>query len=321
MKIVILDGFTANPGDLSWERIEALGELTNYDRTEPTAEEILARARGAQVVMTNKVPLDAEILEELSDNLKYVGILATGYNVVDVEAARRLGVVVTNVPGYSTMSVVQHTLALLLEVTNAVGEHSAGVYHGEWEKSVDFSYTKGTLIELAGKTLGLVGFGDIGKAVARVAGALGMEVLAYRGENKSPYTTDLATWASLDELLERSDVISLHCPLTPETKGMINEETIGKMKKTAIFINTARGGCVDESALASALNNGDIAAAAIDVVEEEPIRGDNPLLKAKNCIITPHIAWAPKEARKRLLDIVADNLESYLEGKPKNVVS
>ena len=309
MKIVILDGYTLNPGDLSWQGLEKHGQLKVYDRTSYNKEDkdlIIERGKDADVIFTNKTPLTREILNSMP-NLKYIGILATGYDVVDVEAARDKGIIVTNIPSYGTTAVAQMTLALILELTNHVGQHSAAVFNGEWESNPDWCFWKYPMMELAGKTLGIIGYGRIGQEVGKIAKAFNMEVLAYGR------TID-------DKVYKESDFISLHCPLTEDNKEMINKETLSKMKKSAFLINTSRGGLVNEEDLASALNNRTIAGAGLDVVSKEPISPDNPLLKAKNCIITPHISWAPIESRKRLLDMAIDNLDSFLKGNPINEI-
>lgn len=312
MKIVVLDGYTENPGDLSWSGLERLGDLTVYDYTPP--ERIDERMAGAQAVYTNKTPLSREAIERAS-KLRFIGVLATGYNVVDVSAAKERGIPVCNVPTYGTAAVAQFVFALLLEVCHHVGHHNGQVQKGRWSGSRDFCFWDYPLIELAGKTLGIIGYGRIGKAVAQIAGAFGMRVLAHDTFEKGPGIVPLR------ELLEGSDVISLHCPLFPETKGMINRETIAMMKDGAILINTSRGPLVNEPDLREALLSGKVAAAAVDVVSTEPIARDNPLLGLDNCIITPHIAWAPRESRQRLMDIAVDNLRAFLEGKPQNVVN
>lgn len=318
MKIVILDGYTLNPGDLTWERIQTLGELTVYDRT--PHEQIVDRALGAEIIFTNKTPLNAATLKQLP-GLKYIGVLATGYNVVDTETAKKLGITVTNIPTYGTAAVAQFTLALLLEMCHHVWAHSEAVKQGAWSNSPDFCFWNYPLIELAGKTMGIIGFGRIGQAVAEVVQGLGMKVLAYDNKpNKSLENPNLK-YAELDELLAQSDVISLHCPLFENNKGMINEKTITQMKDGVMIINTSRGPLIDEAALTVALNSGKVSGAAVDVLSIEPPKPDNPLLTAKNCIITPHIAWAPKESRCRLMNIAADNLEQFLANNPINVVN
>jgi len=318
MKIVVLDGYTLNPGDLSWGELERLGELTVYDRT--PEDKVLERIGDAEIVYTNKTPLTRETFYK-APNIKWVGVLATGYNVVDVDAAREKGIPVTNVPDYSTDAVAQMVFALLLEICHHVWDHSEAVKKGEWTRSKDFCFWKYPLIELAGKTMGIIGYGRIGRATARIAQAMGMKVLAYTRTVDKALESDTMRFVSLDELLRESDVISLHCPLFESTKGMINKETIGKMKDGVIIINTSRGPLVVEEDLAEALNSGKVYAAAVDVVSTEPISEDNPLLKARNIIITPHIAWAPKEARQRLMDIAVENLKAFLRGEPVNVVN
>ena len=317
MKIVILDGYTENPGDLSWEGFERLGTLTVYDRTEPS--EIVSRIGDAEAVIINKCPITAETMDACPE-LRYVGVLATGYNVVDVTAAKERHIAVTNIPTYGTTAVAQMVFAHLLAICQHVEAHSQAVHQGEWNTNPDWCFWNYPLVELAGKTMGIVGFGRIGQTVAGIARALGMNVLAFdRHENETGRA--LAQYVSLEELLRRSDVISMHCPLFPETERMINRETIAQMKDGVYFINTSRGQLVDEQALADALNSGKVAHAGLDVVYTEPIRTDNPLLKAKNCFITPHIAWAPKESRKRLMDIAVDNLAQFAAGTPVNVVN
>jgi len=318
MKIVILDGYTLNPGDLSWEELEKLGELTVYDRT--PEDKILERIGNAEIIYTNKIPLNREILYKAS-NIKWIGVLATGYDVVDVEAAKERGIPVTNVPNYGTTSVSQMVFALLLEICHHVWEHSEAVKRGEWTNNTDWCFWKYPLIELAGKTIGIIGYGRIGQATGKIAQAMGMKVLAYDQYVNRELESETMKYASLDELFRESDVISLHCPLSESTRGIINKETIAKMKGGVIIINTARGSLVIEQDLADALNSGKVYAAGIDVVSIEPIKMDNPLLKAKNVILTPHIAWAPKESRQRLMDIAINNLKSFLSGKLVNVVN
>ena len=318
MKIVVLDGFTLNPGDLNWKGLEALGELTVYDRT--PAEQISERIGDAEIIFTNKTPLSRETFIK-HPNIKYVGVLATGYNVVDTQAAKESGVIVTNIPTYGTTAVAQFTFALLLEICHHVWEHSESVKKGEWTKCPDFCFWNYPLMELAGKTMGIIGFGRIGRSVAAIAQAMGMKVLAYDSYKDASAENENIRYAEFDELLAKSDIISLHCPLFDSTKGIINKENIEKMKDGVILINTSRGPLIVEEDLASALNSGKVAAAAVDVVSTEPIREDNPLLKAKNCIITPHIAWAPKESRERLMNIAVDNLASFLKGKVINAVN
>lgn len=313
MKIVILDGYASNPGDLSWKELEQYGELTVYDRTAP--EDVAVRIEGAQIVLLNKTPLTAQVIENAKD-LKMVGVLATGFNIVDIEAAKRCGVTVCNVPGYSTNAVVQMTLALLLECTQQVGLHNNSVQSGQWQHNKDFCFWNVPLIELAGKTIGIIGCGAIGSAVAKAAEALGMRVLLTA---RTPRDTE--NYVNLETLLARSDVVSLHCPQTAENLHMINADTLAMMKDGAILINTARGGLVDEQAIKEALECGKLAYFAADVVSKEPIAADNPLLTAKNCILTPHIAWAPKETRERLHHITAENIRAFLAGTPQNVVN
>ena len=312
MKIVVLDGYAANPGDLSWAALEALGELTVYDRTAPEA--VVERIGDAEMALTNKTELGRAQLAA-APKLKYLGVLATGYNVVDVAAARELGITVTNVPAYSTDSVAQLTIALLLEICHHAGEHNRAVQAGRWTNSPDYCFWDTPLIELAGKTMGIIGYGRIGRRVAELARCLGMKVVAWTRTPRDPECV------SLDELLRVSDVISLHCPLFPETRGLINRETIAKMKDGAILLNTSRGPLIDDRALSEALKSGKLYAAGADVAAVEPIAADNPLLGLPNMILTPHIAWATLEARTRLLDIAAKNAQAFLWGEPVNVVS
>lgn len=319
MNIVVLDGYTENPGDLSWEGFKALGEITVYDRTTDSSM-IVERMKAAEIVYTNKTPISKENIEACP-KLKYIGVLATGYNVVDVEAAQKAGVVVSNIPTYGTNAVAQYTIALLLELCHHVGEHSACVKRGEWASNPDWCFWKYPLIELAGKTIGIIGFGRIGQSTAKIAQALGMKVLAYDSYKNRSLENENCKYVSLDELYAASDVISLHCPLFPETKGIINKESIAKMKNGVMILNASRGPLIIEEDLKDALNSGKVAGAALDVVSSEPIRADNPLLSAKNCIITPHIAWAAKESRQRLMNIAINNLKAFIEGKPENVVS
>ncbi len=318
MKIVVLDGYVLNPGDLSWAGIEAFGELTVYDRTLP--EQAIERIGDAEAIFTNKTILTNEILQACP-NLKFVGVLATGYNVLDVAFARKQGITVCNVPAYSTMSVAQFTLGLLLEICHNIGSHSIGVMAGEWTRSKDFSYWNSPLIELDGKTFGIIGFGKIGKAVARIVQTLGMKVLVHSRYPNRDLESETFKFVSLDALFADADVISLHCPLSERTQGIINKNNIAKMKDGVIILNTGRGPLIVEQDLAAALNCGKVYGAGVDVVSAEPIRADNPLLKAKNCIITPHIAWAPKAARIRLMKITTDNLASFIAKKPINVVN
>ena len=319
MKIVILDGYTENPGDLSWAQLEALGELTVYDRTPYETAEIIRRIGNAEIVVTNKVPLTREVLEACP-NIRFIAVLATGYNVVDTACARERGIPVSNVPAYGTAAVGQFAIALLLEICSHVAHHSEAVHAGRWESAPDWTFWDYPLIELAGKTMGIVGFGRIGQTTGRIAKALGMNVLA-AGSRETEAGREIARYVDRSELFASSDVICLHCPLFPETAGMINRDTIAQMKDGVILINNSRGGLVVEQDLADALNSGKVLAAGLDVVSTEPIRADNPLLKAKNCFITPHISWAPKEARQRILDCTADNLRAFLDGKPIHVVN
>jgi glycerate dehydrogenase len=318
MKIVVLDGYTLNPGDLSWDNLKVIGEVVIYDRT-PTGE-ILERSKNAEILFTNKTPLKEEILNALP-SLKYIGVLATGYNVVDIEAAKRRGIVVTNVPAYSTFSVAQLTFALLLELCLHVQRQSDSVLSGKWASSVDFTYRDFPLIELAGKTIGIIGFGNIGQSVANIAASFGMNVISFsRRQTDQSHRTNF-NWVTIDELFETADVVSVHCPLVPETKGLVNIGYLKKMKKSAFLLNTSRGPIVIEEDLAYALNNDLISGAGVDVLSVESPSADNHLLKAKNCIITPHIAWATREARIRLLDIAVNNLAHFLGNTPVNVVS
>ncbi|MDD6727835.1 MAG: D-2-hydroxyacid dehydrogenase [Eubacteriales bacterium] len=319
MKIVNLDGCTTNPGDLSWEGIEKLGDYTVYDRTSP--DKIIERAKGANALIVNKTVITREILEQLKPELEYIGLQSTGYNVVDCSAAKELGIVVSNIPSYSTNAVAQLVFAFILQITNQVSVHSESVKNGDWCKCPDFCYWVTPLTELSGKTIGIIGFGSIGRKVAEIAEAFNMNVLAYAPRPKDKGDLKTLEFVDIDTLLRNSDIITCHCPLTPETTGMINAENISKMKNSAIFINTSRGPVVDEQALADALNDGRIAAAGLDVLETEPAKENNPLLTAKNCYITPHIAWAGKETRARLLSILEDNLKAYISGKPQNVVN
>lgn len=318
MKIVVLDGYTLNPGDITWEGLEALGDVTVYDRTKP--EDIVTRIKDAEVVYTNKTPLTRATLEACG-NLRFIGVLATGYNIVDTEAAKEKEITVANIPTYGTAAVSQFAIALLLELCHHVGEHSDAVKKGEWTNNPDWCFWKYPLVELAGKTMGIIGFGRIGQDTGKIAQALGMQVLAYDEYPRPELETDTCHYADLDTLLAKSDVISLHCPLFPSTEGIINKETIAKMKQGVMIINDSRGPLIVEEDLRDALNSGKVAGAAVDVVSTEPIQMDNPLLQAKNVIITPHIAWAPKESRQRLMDIAVNNLKCYLEGKPQNIVN
>lgn len=323
MKIVVLDGYTLNPGDITWESLEKFGEVTVYDRTAYNLDGIdliVERAKDAEVIFTNKTPLSREVLDKLP-NLKFIGVLATGYNVVDVKAAKEKRIVVTNIPTYGTDSVGQMAIALLLEMCHHVGAHSDSVYRGEWANNIDWCYWNYPLIELAGKTMGILGYGRIGQSTGRIAQALGMKVLAFDEYPNKALESDTMRFVDLDTLLENSDVISLHCPLFESTQGIINKDTIAKMKDGVMIVNNSRGPLIVEEDLAEALNSGKVGGAALDVVSTEPIKEDNPLLKAKNCLITPHISWAPKEARQRLMDIAVDNLKKFIEGSPVNAVN
>lgn len=317
MNIVVLDGYTLNPGDLNWAALEALGATQVFDRTPPA--EVATRAADAEIALTNKTVLSAEAIARLP-KLRYIGVLATGYNVVDLAAARARGIVVTNVPGYSTASVVQLTFALLLELTHHVGAHADGVRAGRWSQSVDFCYWDNPLVELAGLTLGLVGFGNVGRGVARVGSAFGMRVLAHtRTVPKSG--VEGVTFTDLETMFRQSDVVSLHCPLTEATRHLVNRERLAWMKPTAFLINTGRGPLVDEAALADALNNGRLGGVGLDVLSTEPPAAANPLLAAKHCVITPHFGWATRAARERLMQTAVENVRAFLAGQPKNVVS
>lgn len=320
MKIVVLDGHALNPGDLTWAGFEKFGEVTVYDRTSYTdKKEIVERIGQAEVVLTNKIPIDEEILAQ-TPQVNYIGVTATGFNIIELAATKKHGVTVTNIPAYGTDAVAQFTFALLLELTSQVGLHSASVHEGDWQTSPDFTYWKTPLMELAGKTIGLIGYGAIAQAVAEIAHAFKLNVIYYNHRAKTPQ----AKWAkqvTLAELYAQADIVSLHVPQTKETTGMIDEAAIVQMKAGVLLLNTARGGLLNEAAVAQALNTGKIAGAGLDVVAKEPIAADNPLLTAKNCFLTPHIAWAPVETRSRLLQIAVDNLASYLQGETKNVVS
>lgn len=318
MKIVVLDGYALNPGDISWEALERLGEVTLYDRTPPHL--VLERAQGAEVLLTNKTLLMADTLAQLP-HLKYIGVLATGYNVVDLPKAKELGITVTNVPAYSTESVAEMTFALLLEFCFHPQGHSDAVRDGAWANAKDFCFWNHPLTELYGKTLGIVGFGNIGRRVAEIALAFGMKVVAHTRTVKNDFVRENFSFVSLEELLSTADVVTLHCPLTEQTQKLINRETLAQMKPTAILLNCGRGGLLDEQAVADALNGGQLAGAGVDVLSEEPANPENPLIVAKNCIITPHIAWATREARRRLMAVAVSNLVSFMNGKPVNVVN
>lgn len=316
MKIVILDGYTANPDDLSWDELKEFGELSVYDRTTP--EQLLSRAEGAEILLTNKVIIDAKAMNALPQ-LHYIGVLATGYNVVDIEEAHRRGIVVTNIPAYSTMSVAQMVMAHLLNITNQVALHAEAVRKGEWQQSPDFSFTKASLIELDGLTLGIVGLGNIGKQVARMAQALGMQVMAVSSKTEEELSQmGIRKAKDYGQLFREADVVSLHCPLTDETRHLVNRERLALMKNTAILINTGRGPLLDEQAVADALANNRIYAVGIDVLTEEPPRKGSPLIAAPRCYITPHIAWASAAARRRLIDIATNNVAAFLRGESLN---
>jgi glycerate dehydrogenase len=320
MDIVILDGYTVNPGDLSWDGIKQFGNLVVYNRTDFESRKVIETIGQAEVVLTNKTPLPRAVLEKVP-SVKYIGVLATGYNVVDVVAAKELGIIVTNIPTYGTTAVAQFTFALLLEMCHHIGDHSKAVKNGAWTSSLDFCFWDYPLIELAGKTMGLIGFGRIGQATAKIAESFGLKVLAYDSIVRPELENDNCKYVTLNELLSRSDIISLHCPLFDSTKGIINRTNIALMKDGVMIINTARGALVIEKDLCNALNTGKVAYAAVDVVSGEPISIGNPLLRAKNCIITPHIAWAPKESRSRLLNTAVENLQSFINGSAVNVVN
>ena len=318
MKIVILDGYTTNPGDLSWEKFSDFGEVTAYDYT--PNELIIERCKDAEIIIDNKVVFTKETLDKLP-KLKYIGLLSTGFNVIDIEAAKNNGVTVCNVPTYSTAAVAQLTFALILEIYNQVGIHNEAVHNGEWTNCRDFCFQKTPLLELNNKTIGLIGYGKIGAEVAKIADAFSMNILCYVPSKKPQPDFKNFRFVTLKELAENSDIVSLHCPLTPETTGIINEELISIMKPGAVVINTSRGPTIDENALAEALRSGRIAGAGVDVLSTEPPKADNPLLSCPNCFITPHIAWAGYETRERLVGVVYDNLKSYLDGNPVNVVN
>ncbi len=314
MKIVVLDGFTTNPGDLSWDWLRECGDCTVYDRTPP--ELIAERTKDCEIVITNKTPLRRELLETLP-KLRYIGLLSTGYNIVDWEYCKEKSIPVCNIPSYSSSAVAQLVFALILEHTNSVALHSNSVHSGEWAQSKDFCYWKAPLTELDGKTIGIIGFGKIGKAVAKIATAFGMKVIA---STNHPSQFDNVEFCDKDELLAKSDFVTLHCPLTPLTEGMVNTEFLSKMKPAAFLINTSRGQVVDENALADALKNGIIAGAGLDVMTVEPPKADNPLFGLSNCHITPHIAWAGFETRERLMKIAKENVIAFLNGNPQNIV-
>ena len=317
MKIVILDGYSLNPGDLSWDGFKALGDVDLYDRT--SENEVIERCKNAEIVITNKVILDSSIISELPD-LKYIGVTATGYNVVDIKYAKEKGIVVTNIPSYSTMSVAQMVFAHILNITNHVALHADEVRKGKWNRNIDFCFWDTPQIEIAGKTIGIFGLGNTGMATAQIALAFGMKVIAFTSKDKSQLPDSIIS-VSKEELFRQSDIVSLHCPLTENTDKLVCDETLSLMKKSAILINTGRGALIDETALASFLNKELIAAAGLDVLSTEPPTADNPLITAKNCFITPHIAWATTEARQRLMNIAVSNLHSFLSGEIVNNVA
>lgn len=319
MKIVVLDGYCENPGDLSWAPLEQFGEVVVYDRTPDTKEAVVERLKDADILVGNKNNITAEIMDACP-KLKYIAVQATGYNVIDVAAAKERGIPVSNVPTYGTMAVAQHTMALLLEITNLVGHHNDRVHAGRWAEGPDWCFWDSPLMELDGKTLGVIGFGKIGQQTAKMAKAFGMNILA-TGSRPNDEGRAIGEYVEMDELLAKSDVITLHCPLFPNTKGIICKENIDKMKDGVIILNSSRGPLVVEQDLADALRSGKVKAAAVDVVSAEPMTNDNPLLTAPNCIITPHIAWAPREARQRIMDTTAKNIEAFLNGSPINVVN
>ena len=317
MKIVVLDGYTLNPGDLSWEALEALGDCEIHDRSAP--EDVVARVGNADMVLTNKTPLPREAIERMP-NLRYIGVLATGYNIVDGEAARQRNVAVTNVPTYGTRSVAQMTMALLLELTQHVGLHAQAVREGDWARNPDFCFWKKPLVELEGLVMGIVGFGRIGRAVAELAVAFGMNLLVY-SRREPPALPNGARFVGLETLLRESDVVSLHCPLTPQNQGFLNEARLGLMKSSAFLLNTSRGPLIDEAALADALNRGILAGAGLDVLSVEPPHAESPLFEANNCYVTPHISWATRSARARLMGTAVDNVRAFLASRPENVVN
>jgi glycerate dehydrogenase len=315
VKITVLDGYTLNPGDLSWDELKALGETQLLDRTPD--EQIVKRSERSEILLTNKAELKGESIRQLP-GLKYIGILATGTNVVDLAAAREAGVVVTNVPAYGTASVAQATIALLLELTNGAGQHSQSVHAGNWSTNPDWCYWERPLVELSGLTIGIVGFGRIGRAVAEIAAALGMKVMVFTANAKA--MPQFVESVDLETLLRKGDVVSLHCPLTPQTERLINAERLSWMKPGVILLNTSRGGLLDEQAIENALNEGRLGGAGLDVLSQEPPPANHPLLRAKNCIITPHQAWATRAARERLMRVAVENVRAFLNGKPQNAV-
>ena len=319
MKISVIDGYTENPGDLSWDGLRALGDVVIYDHSTKDEAEIIRRIGDAEIVVANKSPISRRVLDACP-NVKYITVQATGYDPIDYAYAREKGIPVSNVPTYGTASVAQFAIALLLEICGHAAHHSDAVHAGRWAESGEWTFWDYPMIELAGKTMGIIGFGRIGQNVGRIAKALGMNVIAFN-RSRSAEGAEIAEYVELDELLHRADVISLHCPLFPETRGIINRETIAKMKDGVIIINNSRGPLVVEQDLADALNSGKVYAAGLDVVSSEPISADNPLLKAKNCLITPHISWAPKESRQRIMDCTVENIRAFQAGKPQNVVN
>ena len=322
MKIVILDGYVLNPGDLSWSSLEKLGDLTVYDKTifdNSNDDLIIERIRDAEVVFTNKTPISENVFKSCP-KLKYLGVLATGYNVVDIKASKKFGVVVTNIPSYSTDAVAQMAVSLLLELTNHVSIHNKAVKEGQWNEIGEWCFWKKPLMELGSKTAGIIGYGKIGQATSKIVQAMGMKVLAYNRHKNKVLESENVKYAELNDVFEKSDVIFLHCPLTEETKGIINSKSIEHMKDGVIIVNNARGPLIVEEDLAHALNTGKVYGAALDVTSREPIEKESPLLKAENCIITPHISWAAKETRERLLNIAVENLKNFLEGNPINVI-
>ena len=319
MKLTVIDGYTMNPGDLSWEQYEKFGELRVFDHSTGDEEEVIRRIGDAEIVIANKSKVTRRVIDACP-NIRFIAVQATGYDPIDYVYAREKGIPVSNVPAYGTDSVAQFAIALLLEICGHAGHHDQAVHQGKWAACGDWCFWDYPMIELSGKTMGIIGFGRIGQTVGRIASALGMKVLAYN-RSRSESGAKIAQYVELDELLERADVISLHCPAFPETVGIINRDTIAKMKDGVILINNSRGALVVEQDLAEALNSGKVAAAALDVVSSEPIREDNPLLRAKNCLITPHISWAPKESRQRIMDCTEENIRCFLAGKPQNVVN
>ena len=320
MKIVVLDGYALNPGDLSWEGLQKLGEVAVYDRTGNDASLIIQRSEGAEVILTNKTPLSADTIEALAQ-LKYIGVLATGFNVVDIEAAKERGIYVTNIPSYGTDSVAQMAFAHILNFCHHITEHSQTVTRGDWAQSTDFCYWNFPLIELFGKVMGIIGFGRIGRKVGEIAHTFGMKVLAYDVYHGNPPSWEGFEWVDIDDLLERSDVVSLNCALTEENQGLINRESLKRMKKSSFLVNVSRGPLVVDADLAEALKNGEIAGAGIDVLGTEPPAADNPLYQAPNISITPHIAWATLEARSRLMNTAIENVEAFIDGNPTNVIN